>query len=131
MRQRRWHRLIGTVLSLALIPTWASVAGASSQAPPRQNCPDQLLGVWRGDLDAKGLLSVRLTITETSPGQYVATVEGSSSPEEALPISLNGGRLRFQSAALPVAFEGERSSDGRTHRVRARARWRTGLPTPP
>jgi len=109
---RSVHLLLGTVLSLALIPTWGSAARASSQAPLLQDCPDQLLGVWRGDLDAQGLLSVRLTITETSPGQYLATVAGASSTEEDVPVSLSSGRLRFQSAVFPVAFEGERSSGG-------------------
>ena len=111
MRQRRWQFPLGLALSVALIP---GAVGASSRVPSLQNCPDQLLGVWRGDLDAKGLLSVRLTITETSPGQYVAWVEGATGTEEGIHVSLNGGRLRFQSTAFPVAFEGERSGDSGT-----------------
>ena len=84
MRQRRWQFPLGLALSVALIP---GAVGASSRVPSLRNCPDQLLGVWRGDLDAKGLLSVRLTITETSPGQYLAWVEGATGTEEGIHVS--------------------------------------------
>ncbi len=76
-----------------------------------QECPDELLGAWTGALAVDALLTVRVTVIERAPGRYVAEIRSQERSEE-VPVWMDGERLRFQSAGLPVAFDGTLSDDG-------------------
>jgi hypothetical protein len=117
-RTRPWSTgvyalLVGLTVSLVLLPLWGHSAGVPSEFSEVQTCPDELLGVWRVDLDARALLTVQLEVTEESSGQYVARVVGANDVDERIPVRVSDGQLRFQSTILPVAFHGELSDDDR------------------
>ncbi len=76
-----------------------------------QVCPDQLMGPWRSSLAVGRLLTVGLTIIERAPGDFAALIR-SQHDEEEVSVWHDGERLRFQSAALPIAFDGTLTSDG-------------------
>jgi CubicO group peptidase (beta-lactamase class C family) len=111
MPTKRQHLVAAAALAVA-IPLWGGGTDFHSRPPSSQDCSERLLGVWRGDLDAAGLLSVHVSITESSPGQYVASVAGANGVDGQILVSRSGELLRFQSSDYPVAFEGELSADG-------------------
>jgi CubicO group peptidase (beta-lactamase class C family) len=59
------------------------------------------------------LFTVRLTITEQSPGAFVARMESHQSGEETA-VWRDGDRLRFQSSTLPIGFDGIVGPDSST-----------------
>ncbi len=103
-----------TVLALTLlvVPVSDWTRGTSHSGKPLSvsDCPDQLLGAWHSTLDIEKLFTVGITITERSPGNFVANVRSHRGAEES-PVWRVGDRPRFQSRTVPIAFDGEISDD--------------------
>jgi len=80
-------------------------------ASEAQSCRQQLHGAWQGVIPARDLLGVRISIREQASGGFEAAIRSGQVTEE-LSVWLDGKRLRFQSASLPLAFDGLLSDDG-------------------
>ncbi len=85
---------------------WANPA-ATSKA---QDCPDELQGAWYAALPARDLFELRIEVREGQAGELAAEIR-SAQIGETVPVWLDGPRLRFQSSALSIAFDGESSRD--------------------
>jgi len=99
-----WLRSVARLSVVLLSLTYPSTSEA-------QNCPQRLLGAWTGLLPARELVAVRIAVRERAAGSFEAEFH-SSQATESLAVWREGTRLRFQSAALPIAFDGVLSEDG-------------------
>lgn len=98
-----------TVCLLLLAPLVAQLAQAETSMTGRtpsqaRECTEELLGAWTGMLDVERLFTLRLTITETTPGAFQTTLRFADGEERAT-IWRHGDRLRFQSRTRPIAFD--------------------------
>ncbi|UCF20547.1 MAG: serine hydrolase [Gemmatimonadota bacterium] len=107
----RMLAICGLGLALALIPAQGHQAVDLDAARVFQGCPAELLGAWRSSLDVRGLFRIGLTIVERTPKDFAAVII-SQQGEEEVPVWHDGERLRFQSVALPIAFDGMLTPDG-------------------
>lgn len=95
-----------SILSLILsLPVANQVRGGEAAWTVQQDCPDDIVGAWHSTLNARDLFTLRLTITEQSPGTFGVRIESHQGVEQG-PVWRDGERLRFQSATLPIAFDG-------------------------
>jgi CubicO group peptidase (beta-lactamase class C family) len=76
-----------------------------------QQCPEALLGVWRGDLPIRSLFELNFTVYQHSSGQFEAEVRSAAGSERD-PVWSEGRHLRFQPSGIPVAFDGIVATDG-------------------
>ncbi|MEJ2152617.1 MAG: serine hydrolase, partial [Gemmatimonadota bacterium] len=81
---------------------------------PGLACPNELVGTWSGGFAAADLLSLEITITNPSPNLYRARIAGAGRVEEEIAVSIDGDRIRFQSAMFPISFDGRRSPSDNT-----------------
>ncbi len=95
----------------ALLGCCLCVLGTPRAVAYGQECPEELLGAWSGALAVGELLTVRLAVAERAPGGFVAEFRSRQVVEE-VPVWMDGERLRFQSAGLPIAVDGMLSNDG-------------------
>ena len=102
---------LGLVLLLSLPP--APAIGDPETTWRADECPEELLGPWRGRLDVAALLAVRFTVTGHADGSFAAEIR-SQAADERVSAWRDGERIRFQSKALPIAFDGLLSPDGET-----------------
>jgi len=91
----------------------ALLGAAVSRTARAQDCPPTLRGAWTGTLPADSLLRLRLTVQQRPDGGFVGGI-ASAERRETVPIWLDGGHLRFQGIAVPLAFDGVVSADGQT-----------------
>ncbi len=103
-----WQRLIFrqtlTYLSFTVIVLLCVVTGSNAQG-----CQEELRGAWHGIFPARQLLEVQLAIYEETGAFNTEIRYGEIT--EAIPIWLDGARLRFQSSIIPIAFDGRLSAD--------------------
>ncbi len=102
--------LLGLGLSLVLIADLGPRTSSPDEALRDQDCPDELVGSWRSALDVAELFTIRFTVNERAPGEFVAEI-GSGGVVEGIPVWREGDRLRFQSTTRPIAFDGRVSSE--------------------
>ncbi len=99
--------LLGLIL-LVPLPNQSYRGGIARTV--QQDCPADIDGAWHGTLNAGDLFSLRLTLTEQAPGTFQARIESHQGVERGAAWR-DGERLRFQSARLPIAFDGIFQSD--------------------
>jgi CubicO group peptidase (beta-lactamase class C family) len=107
---------LGSVVLSSLcvfFPAANAVTGTEAEWNTTQDCPDAIVGAWHSTLNAGDLFSVRIAITESSPGVFLARIESHQSIEEGT-VWREGDRLRFQSTTLPIAFTGSLEPDRAT-----------------
>ena len=95
---------------LVFLPAANPVNEAAGGRSAEQDCPTDIDGAWHGTVNAGDLFSLRLTLTERTPGTFQARIESHQGVEQG-PAWRDGERLRFQSARLPIAFDGIFQSD--------------------
>lgn len=83
--------------------------GATAAANPLE-CPAELVGAWTGTLDLDRLFALALRVEERPTGRLVATIEAGGGTVD-VPTWSQGERIRFQSTALPIAFDLRRSKE--------------------
>jgi CubicO group peptidase (beta-lactamase class C family) len=111
---RRLIRFTVPLLSLILpLPLANESHGSGASWSVAQDCSDDIVGAWHSTLNVGDLFSVRIAVTERSPGVFLARIESHRGAEEGL-VWREGDRLRFQSATLPIAFTGSLEPDSAT-----------------
>ena len=92
------------------LPAANPVSEAAGGRSAKQDCPADIDGAWHSTLNAGDMFSLRLTLAEQAPGTFQARIESHQGVEQG-PAWWDGERLRFQSARLPIAFDGIFQSD--------------------